>query len=90
MIDRNITTRRTPNGRHLYRATQKGQGSYGWGNTPTEARAKLAQQIAAANAEREALAIRREAASRRIVCKGCGADSPMGAPACVMCGRSLA
>lgn len=25
----------------------------------------------------------------RVVCKGCGADSPYGAPTCVSCGRDL-
>lgn len=38
--------RKTPNGRHLYTATLKGYGTYGWGNTPDEARAKLAEMIA--------------------------------------------
>lgn len=38
--------RKTPNGRHLYYATLKGYGTYGWGNTPDEARAKLAENIA--------------------------------------------
>ena len=37
--------RKTPNGRHLYTATLKGHGTYGWGNTPDEARAKLAENL---------------------------------------------
>jgi len=49
-----ITTRRTPNGLHLYRATMRGQGPYGWGNTPQEARAKLHENLAKAEAERNA------------------------------------
>lgn len=38
--------RKTPNGRHLYTATLKGYATYGWGNTPQEARARLAEMIA--------------------------------------------
>lgn len=38
--------KKTPNCRHLYTATLKGFGTYGWGNTPDEARAKLAEMIA--------------------------------------------
>lgn len=34
-------TKKTPRGRHLYYATVKGFGQYGWGNTPKDARAKL-------------------------------------------------
>ena len=37
--------RKTPNGRHPYYATLKGYGTYGWGNTPDEARSKLAENI---------------------------------------------
>lgn len=37
--------RRTPNGRHHYTATLKGYPTHGWGNTPDEARAKLAENI---------------------------------------------
>lgn len=40
-----IRVRRTPNCRHLYRATAKGFGCYGWGNTPTEARERLARNM---------------------------------------------
>lgn len=40
-----IRVRKTPNCWHLYRATAKGHGPYGWGNTPSEARAKLIQNI---------------------------------------------
>jgi hypothetical protein len=38
--------KKTPNCRHLYTARLKGYGTYGWGNTPDEARAKLAEMIA--------------------------------------------
>ena len=38
--------RKTPSGRHLYCATLKGYGTYGWGNTPDEARAKLTEMLA--------------------------------------------
>jgi len=41
-----VNVRWTPNCRHPYTATIKGRGEYGWGNTPAEARAKLAEQIA--------------------------------------------
>jgi hypothetical protein len=37
--------RKTPNGRHLYSATLKGYATYGWGNTPDEARAKLREML---------------------------------------------
>jgi hypothetical protein len=37
--------RRTPNCRYPYTATLKGYATYGWGNTPDEARAKLAEMI---------------------------------------------
>lgn len=40
------SVRKTPNGRHMYTATLKGYATYGWGNTPDEARAKLAHMIA--------------------------------------------
>lgn len=46
MSTNKITTRKTPNGRHLYKATCKGYGCYGWGNTPADARAKLAENMA--------------------------------------------
>lgn len=52
MINPKINTRKTPNGRHLYRATCKGYGRYGWGNTPQEAREKMAEQMALEDAER--------------------------------------
>ena len=32
---------KTPYGRHLHTARIKGEPTYGWGNTPAEARAKL-------------------------------------------------
>lgn len=38
--------RKTPNGRHLYTAALKGYATYGWGNTPAEARAKLQEMLA--------------------------------------------
>ena len=40
-----IVVRKTPNCRHLYRATMKGFGNYGWGNTPEEARTKFYEMI---------------------------------------------
>jgi hypothetical protein len=46
-----IRTRRTPDGLNPYRATMKGVATYGWGQTPTEARERLA-----ANLQREARA----------------------------------
>ena len=39
--------RKTLNGRHPYVATLKGYATYGWGNTPDEAKAKLLEMIAA-------------------------------------------
>lgn len=46
-IDRpKIRVRRTPDALHPYIATMKGKGSYGWGNTPKEARERLKQQLA--------------------------------------------
>lgn len=47
-----IITRKTPNCRHLYRATCSGYGAYGWGNTPQEARDKLAENMAVEEADR--------------------------------------
>ncbi len=44
--------RRTPHGKHLYRATLKGYATYGWGNTPDEARTKLAAMIAISGEKR--------------------------------------
>lgn len=41
-----IRVKHTPNALHPYTATMKGKGSYGWGNTPKEARERLAQQLA--------------------------------------------
>lgn len=38
--------RKTPYGLHLYTATIKGEGTYGFGNTPAEARASLERQLA--------------------------------------------
>ena len=40
-----IRIRHTPYGLHPYVAYLTGEGCYGWGNTPQEARAKLAEQI---------------------------------------------
>ena len=40
-----LVVRKTPNCRHLYRATMKGFGTYGWGNTPEEARAKFRENL---------------------------------------------
>jgi len=37
--------RKTPYGRHLYTATLRGHGTYGWGDTPAAARAKLAEML---------------------------------------------
>ena len=33
-----IRIRKTPYGLHQYTATIKGMGTYGWGNTPSEAK----------------------------------------------------
>ena len=52
--------RKTPHGRHLYRATLKGYGTYGWGNTPDEARAKLAAMIAISGEKRAVARYERE------------------------------
>ena len=41
-----IRVKRTPNCLHAYTATMKGKGTYGWGNTPAEARAKLLANLA--------------------------------------------
>lgn len=47
-----IIVRKTPNGLHLYTArVVGGNGIYGWGNTPAEARAKLAERLALYAAE---------------------------------------
>lgn len=40
-----VRVRKTPNGRHLYCATIKGYATYGWGNTPDDARAKLQEML---------------------------------------------
>jgi len=47
-----IITRKTPNCMHLYRATCKGYGCYGWGNTPNEAREKLKENMLSEEADR--------------------------------------
>lgn len=48
-----IVVRKTPYGLHLYTArVVRGSGVYGFGNTPSEARAKLAE-LAARFAEEE-------------------------------------
>lgn len=41
-----IRVKRTPNYLHAYTATMKGKGTYGWGNTPAEARKKLLNRLA--------------------------------------------
>lgn len=46
-----VYTKRTPNGRHAYYATIPGQGPYGWGDTPKEAREKLRENLIAARSE---------------------------------------
>jgi hypothetical protein len=38
--------RKNQNGRHLYVATLPVHATYGWGNTPQEARAKLTEMLA--------------------------------------------
>lgn len=40
-----VRVRRTPNCLHAYTATVKGKGTYGWGNTPSEARQCLAKNL---------------------------------------------
>lgn len=40
-----IRVRKTPYGLHLYVATVKGVGTYGWGDTPTKARACLLRNL---------------------------------------------
>lgn len=40
-----IRVRKTPYGLHLYVATIKGVGTYGWGNTPAEARECLQRNL---------------------------------------------
>lgn len=50
-----IIVRKTPCGLHLYTArTARDPGIYGWGNTPAQARAKLAEMIARFAAEKAA------------------------------------
>jgi hypothetical protein len=49
---KNVRIKKTPFGWHLYRATMKGCGTYGWGNTPDAARAKLAEQLQRVASER--------------------------------------
>jgi hypothetical protein len=41
----NVRVRKTPNCAHLYTATIKGQGTYGFGDTPDEARQSLTNQL---------------------------------------------
>lgn len=41
-----IRTKKTPNGLHLYAAYARGKGTYGWGDTPVEARTKLLANLA--------------------------------------------
>ena len=40
-----VRIRKTPNCLHAYTATVKGKGTYGWGNTPAEARQRLAENL---------------------------------------------
>ena len=40
-----IRVRKTPNGLHMYVATMKGKGTYGWGNTAKEARQCLIKRL---------------------------------------------
>lgn len=40
-----IRVRKTPYGLHLYVATIKGAATYGWGNTPAEARECLLRNL---------------------------------------------
>lgn len=49
-MGRTVRVRKTPNALHLYIATMRGQGTYGWGNSPAEARAKLADNLRLASA----------------------------------------
>lgn len=46
-----IRVRKTPNALHPYTATMRGKGTYGWGNSPAEARARLAKNLAAERRE---------------------------------------
>ena len=50
-----VRTRKTPNGRHLYTATCGGYGCYGWGDTPAEARSKLAENMTQEDEDRRKL-----------------------------------
>lgn len=50
---RDIRVKKTPNCWHPYRATAKGFGTYGWGNTSAEAREKLLANIRVEIAERQ-------------------------------------
>lgn len=45
-----IIVRKTPCGLHLYTARIARNPVYGWGNTPAEARSKLAERLARATA----------------------------------------
>lgn len=40
-----VRIRRTPHCLHAYTATVKGKGTYGWGNTPSEAKQRLAKNL---------------------------------------------
>lgn len=53
-MNRKPRVHKTPNGWHAYTATLKGEATYGWGNTPSEARAKLAENLERIAAERDA------------------------------------
>ena len=60
---RTCRVRHTPNALHAYRATLKGRGVYGWGDTPAMARDCLRRMLKhddGPNAEREPLAPAKE------------------------------
>lgn len=40
-----VRVRKSPYGMHLYVATMKGEGTYGWGDTPKEARSCLTKRL---------------------------------------------
>lgn len=50
-MDAKLVVRKTPNCRHMYRATMKNEGAYGYGNTPDAARAKFYELRARFEAE---------------------------------------
>jgi hypothetical protein len=74
--------RKTPNGWHPYTATLRGEATYGWGNNPAEAKAKLTENLARIAAEkaapREAFATEPTEQGNQFVIPGCEKDRTRG------------